>query len=113
MNEDRLNALRNQVDNSLERKLLDNLYPDLATDWAQELRAQHKINYPEITTIPDFAFPDAKIAIYCDGYTHHKDERPPFNVDRWQSRELQLRGWLVLRFTDRDINQYVGLAVKR
>ena len=112
MNEDRLNALRKQVGSSLERKLLDNLYPDLATDWAQELRAQHKINYPEITTTPDFAFPDAKIAIYCDGYKYHKDEVPPFNIDRWQSRELQLRGWVVLRFTDRDINKYAGTAVK-
>ena len=112
MNKVGLNALRKQVGNSLELKLLDNLYPDLAADSAQELRAQHRIKYRGIiTTIPDFAFPDAKIAIYCDGYKWHKCE-DPFNRDRWQSRELQLRGWVVLRFTDRDINEYVGAVVK-
>ena len=48
-------------------------------------------------TLPDFAFPDAKIAIYCDGYEHHW-KRCPFQKDRQQSRELQLQGWCVLRF---------------
>ena len=114
MNEDRLNALRKQVDNSLECKLLDNLYPDLAADWAQKLCAQYKIDYypgMRAETTPDFAFPDAKIAIYCDGYRPHT-EQLPFNRDRWQSRELQLRGWIVLRFTDLDINQYVRNVVQ-
>ena len=114
MNKNKLNELLDQCETDIECKLLKNLYPHLTTDWAQELCAQHKINYyPKMRweTTPDFAFPDAKIAIYCDGYRWHKDE-PTFNRDRWQSRELQLRGWVVLRFTDRDIDQYVGTAVQ-
>ena len=49
MNGNQLNELRRQS-NALERRLLDNLYPNLATDWAQKLCAQHKIDYyyPEL-----------------------------------------------------------------
>ena len=54
-------------------------------------------NIPMPVTLPDFAFPDAKIAIYCDGYEFHS-EREAFQKDRHQSRELQLQGWCVLRF---------------
>ena len=69
----------------------------------KQLQTQHRIDYYDIPlTIPDFAFPDAKIAIYCDGYEHHW-KRGPFQKDRQQSRELQLRGWCVLRFAGWEI----------
>ena len=51
--------------------------------------------YDMPVTLPDFAFPSARIAIYCDGYEFHS-ERDPFQKDRQQSRELQLQGWCVL-----------------
>ena len=62
-------------------------------------------------TIPDFAFPDAKIAIYCDGYEFHS-ERDPFQKDRQQSRDLQLQGWCVLRFAGREILNETDVVVR-
>ena len=53
-------------------------------------------------TLPDFAFPDARIAIYCDGYEYHSDI-DSFQKDRQQSRELQLKDWTVLRFGGSEI----------
>ena len=53
--------------------------------------------YDMPVTLPDFAFPSARIAIYCDGYEFHS-ERNPFQKDRQQSRDLQMQGWCVLRF---------------
>ena len=70
MNEDRLNELLERCESPIERELLQNLYPHLTRDGAQELRAQHMIDYYRDMdlTIPDFAFSEAKIAVYCDGF---------------------------------------------
>ena len=46
--------------------------------------------------------PDAKIVIYCDGYEYHSDSNS-FQKDRQQSRELQIKGWIVLRFGGAEI----------
>ena len=104
MNEDRLNELLERCDSPIERELLLNLYPHLTTDCAQELRAQHIINHKGGVTIPDFAFPDMRIVIYCDGYAPREGNREAFKRDRLQSRELQLEGWIVLRFAGSEIN---------
>ena len=114
MNEDRLNELLKQLDDSpIERELLQNLYPHLTTDRAQELRPQYKINFiPGVPkTTPDFAFPDMKIAIYCDGFKWHRDE-PEFSRDRFQSTNLQLQEWIVLRFSSRQIYEFAGGTVE-
>ena len=103
---------------AIERHLRDALTSHLGPD--APFRSQYMIDYYDIpVTIPDFAFPDARIAIYCDGYQWHKD-RERFYEDRYQSRELQLRGWLVLRFTGSEIlnntdavMQTIEKAVKR
>ena len=114
MNEDRLNELLERCESPIERELLQNLYPHLTTDRAQELRPQYAIGFiPGLPqTIPDFAFPDMKIAIYCDGYEFHKD-RDSFSMDRFQSNELQSRGWIVFRFSGHQIKttKFVGQAV--
>ena len=107
MYEDQLTQLLAQCESPIERELLNQLYPQLSTSRARELRAQYKIDdYDDMPlTIPDFAFPDMRIAIYCDGFTLRKDDREKFRRDRSQSRELQLRGWIVLRFTGSEINR--------
>jgi very-short-patch-repair endonuclease len=46
----------------------------------------------------DFAYPQAAIAIECDGYAWHMN-RQAFERDRLRDIELQVRGWVVLRFT--------------
>ena len=88
------------------------LYPELGPDAQKEIRAQYMIDYYDMpVTLPDFAFPDAKIAIYCDGYEHHS-ERDPFQKDRYQSRELQLQDWCVLRFAGREILNETDAVVR-
>ena len=101
----RLNELLGQCDVEMERDLVKKLYPCLTTDCAQELCAQHRVDYYDDmpVTIPDFAFPDMKIAIYCDGFNPRDGNRDLFKKDRFQSRELQLRKWIVLRFAGGEI----------
>ena len=106
MNKDRLKELLKQVKSPLEKEFLQKVYPDLnlTPDRAQELCAQYRIKFipGAPMTIPDFAFPDMKIAIYCDGYEFHED-RDSFSMDRFQSNELQSLGWIVFRFSGRQI----------
>ena len=88
------------------------LYPELGPDAQKEIQAQYMIDYYAMpVTLPDFAFPDAKIAIYCDGYEFHS-EREAFQKDRHQSRELQLQGWCVLRFAGREILNETDAVVR-
>ncbi len=49
----------------IEKRLVENLYPELSPAIREKLETQHPIHLPP-NTIPDFAFPRAKIAIYCD-----------------------------------------------
>ena len=106
MNDDRLKELLKQVKVPLEKDFLLKVYPDLklTPDQAQELCPQYTIDcYPGVQkTTPDFAFPDMKIAIYCDDLLKHKDE-PAFSLDRFQSNELQSRGWIVFRVSEKQI----------
>ena len=104
--------LQKRCESEIERHLLRALYPNLGPSEQKEIEAQHLIAYPDMpVTLPDFAFPDAKIAIYCDGYEFHW-ERAPFQKDRQQSRELQLRGWCVLRFAGREILYETDVVVR-
>ena len=96
----------------IETHLLRALYPELGPDAQKEIQAQYMIDYYDMpVTLPDFAFPDAKIAIYCDGYEFHS-ERDSFQNDRYQSRELQLQGWCVLRFAGREILNETDAVVR-
>ncbi len=90
-------------ESEIESHLLGALYPNLDPDAQKEIEAQHMIDYYDMpVTLPDFAFPYLRIAIYCDGYEYHW-ERDPFQKDRQQARALQLQGWLVLRFAGSEI----------
>lgn len=107
MKDDRLNELLERCESPIERKLLRNLYPHLTADSACELRAQYMIDGLDfkLVTVPDFAFPDMQIAIYCDGFKWHAGDWYKFRRDRLQLRELQLGGWIVLRFAGSEIHR--------
>ena len=99
-------------ESEIETHLLRALYPELGPDAQKEIQAQYMIDYYDMpVTLPDFAFPDAKIAIYCDGYEFHS-EREAFQKDRHQSRDLQLQGWCVLRFAGREILNETDAVVR-
>lgn len=53
-------------------------------------------------TIPDFAYPDRKIAIYCDGFAYHGN-REVLEKDAVRRNLLQSKGWAVLTFWGRQI----------
>ena len=89
MNEDRLNELLEQCKSPIESELLKNLYPHLTADRGHVLRAQYRIDrYDDVpVTIPDFAFPDMQIAIYCDGFKWHESRKP----QRIQARSASIK----------------------
>lgn len=56
----------------------------------------------ELLTVPDFAYPDRKIAIYCDGFAYHGSLEALSN-DARKRNALQAKGWAVLVFWGRQI----------
>lgn len=61
---------------------------------------QHRVRIGSRVIRLDFAYPGLKIAIEYDGWTPHRT-RLAFDSDRARDNELEVRGWLVLRFTSR------------
>lgn len=62
----------------------------------------------------DFAYPSLRIAIELDGYSVHS-RREVFEDDRRRQNQLELAGWLVLRFTHADLRdrpEYVSATVR-
>lgn len=57
----------------------------------------------------DFAYPEVLVAIECDSYMWHMDEEA-FRRDRRRDAELQALGWVVLRFTWRQIRYERGFV---
>ena len=114
MNDNKLNELLERCESPIERELLQNLYPRLTASHARDLCAQYMIDkYHDMpVTIPDFAFPDMQIAIYCDGFAAAEGNREKFARDRSQLNELQLRGWIVLRFAGREIKRNIEMVVE-
>jgi len=53
-------------------------------------------------TIPDFAYPDRLIAIYCDSFAYHSN-RESLESDAHKRNVLQGMGWAVLTFWGRQI----------
>jgi ATP-dependent helicase YprA (DUF1998 family) len=60
-----------------------------------------------ILTIPDFAYPDKKIAIYCDGFAYHGNV-DTLGKDARKRNELQGKGWAVLTFWGQQILRNPG-----
>lgn len=81
----------------IERQMLERLYEELPSDIFIRLFAQYRVGECAFLITPDFAFPDEKIAIFCDSSTYHRYERA-LKSDNCVTRELQRHGWLVLRF---------------
>jgi len=63
------------------------------------------VNRDSILTIPDFYIEDGnkRLAIYADGHTYHERTEYQALRDRNIDRELQALGFMVLRFTGKEI----------
>lgn len=57
-----------------------------------------------LVTIPDFAYPDQKIAIFCDGYAYHGNA-DTLELDAKKRNVMQANGWIVLTFWGKTINK--------
>lgn len=55
-----------------------------------------------LLTVADFAFPEQRIAIYCDGFAYHGNV-DALSRDALKRNELQGRGWSVLTFWGKQI----------
>lgn len=50
----------------------------------------------------DFAVPERKFAVEIDGYAYHSDHHT-FVYDRWRHRQLEVRGWRIVRFAGKEV----------
>ena len=104
-----LDKLLEQCGSPIEEQLLNALYPRLKTRERDLFCAQYQVPIDRVRK-PDFAFPQLKIAIYCDGWQYHQD-KPAFHQDRSESRLLLSMGWAVLRFTGGEIKNDINGVV--
>lgn len=77
---------------------LDGRLPD--PEGQVEVRTEEGV----LLTVPDFAYPDMKIAIFCDGFAYHGNI-DTLSSDAQKRNRLQSMGWLVLTFWGRQILQ--------
>jgi very-short-patch-repair endonuclease len=72
---------------------------------ARELDKQHIPYVREFVishTHVDFAFPDSKVAVECDGWRYHHDRKAH---DARRDAFLKSQGWSVLRFSGEEIRK--------
>ena len=55
-----------------------------------------------LVTVPDFCWPDVKLAVYCDGFAIHGN-RETLELDAQKRNFIQGRGWTVLTYWGRTI----------
>jgi very-short-patch-repair endonuclease len=92
----------------------------LEADFARLLRRAHlheAVLHPTIrigarTIVPDFAFLAERVLIELDGFAFHGD-RAAFERDRDRDVIAAADGWLVLRFTWRQVGEQPGEVIAR
>lgn len=60
-----------------------------------------------VRTIPDFAYPDVRLAIFCDGEQYHSDEAVR-ESDKKKREYLESNGWEVLAYSGKRIYADAG-----
>lgn len=79
------------------------------------LFAQYYISLDGYRTRADFVYDylmnGCQVAIYCDGYPYHSSAQALVR-DRKIDRDLQLKGWRVLRFMGTDLVKNLADCVK-
>jgi hypothetical protein len=70
------------------------------------------INIRRGRIIPDFIFRDERVVVEVDGFRTHGTRRA-FEADRARDAKLAAQGWLVLRFTWRQLKNQPELVLAR
>jgi very-short-patch-repair endonuclease len=81
---------------------------------------EHRIERPEVNQIVegylvDFVWRDRRLIVEVDGYRYHRAPRS-FETDRERDAQLTVKGWRVLRFTWRQLEErpaWVAAMTKR
>lgn len=66
----------------------------------------------DLVTVPDFAWPDVRLAVYCDGYQYHGD-RNTLELDATKRNFLQQRAWTVLTYWGRTIRNHADRCARQ
>lgn len=86
----------------IEAKLLSSLRQ--IEDYSEPV-LQHEVydDRGHLVTVPDFAYPEFRIAVFCDGREYH--DNPMTKSDDLKKRDyLKSTGWLVLTYDGKQIN---------
>lgn len=86
---------RLKTESPIERRLFDALYKRGHNPRTQERVGRYRL---------DLAFPKRKIAIECDGHAYHSTPEQKAR-DKRRDRYLVRNGWMVLRFTGKEIHR--------
>ncbi len=65
-----------------------------------------------LVTVPDFAWPDVRLAVYCDGFAFHGN-RDTLELDARKRNFLQARDWVVLTYWGRTILRDPDVCAKQ
>lgn len=65
-----------------------------------------------LVTVPDFTWPDAKLAVFCDGYAYHGNPET-LDLDAKKRNFLQARGWIAFTFWGRSIFKEPDLCAEQ
>ena len=87
---------RGEIEAPLERALRSTDAPPGERDY--EVRNDRG----QLVTVPDFAWPGVKLAVYCDGFAFHGN-RDTLELDAQKRNFLQREGWAVLTYWGRTI----------
>ena len=92
-----------QPESPIEARLLQALkaLPDLPEPELQK-EFRDETNGNRLVTVADFAYPDAKIAIFCDGFKFHAVPETA-EKDAKKRNWLQAHKWMVLTYWGRTI----------
>jgi very-short-patch-repair endonuclease len=97
--EKRLNARMAKLRKSGKKTYIEQRMANLL----DELSVEYIFQYPILRYNADFAIPDLKIVIECDGEYWHKDKE----ADLKRQKRIENEGWTVLRFTGSEINKKI------
>lgn len=116
-----------EMQSPLERKLFlefrkEGIYfqPQYALNWqGQNISIAGKEyhspdnNFKEVLTVVDFYIEkrNLRLCVYTDGHTYHERTEEQATRDRNIDRTLQELGFLVLRFTGKEINEQIDKVV--
>ena len=96
------------IEKTLMRALWSPSIPAATTYGWRGICVRHPGPVPQHALGPyrvDIAFPEAKVAVECDGHEFHERTKEQAERDRKRDRYMQIHGWIVLRYTGREIHR--------